>query len=103
MALFKGSAVIEIPKVQQQISKITKKSGQFLQCGLYNPCDQYEHFYNIYIDCSSPQLIGDNYCDDVTNTPECNFDGGDCCKVGGVNKTKPDSSLFQLVEIGNIP
>merc|ERR1719277_2296636 len=23
--------------------------------------------------------IGDDYCDDMNNNPECNFDGGDCC------------------------
>ena len=23
--------------------------------------------------------IGDGYCDDITNIPECNHDGGDCC------------------------
>ena len=24
-------------------------------------------------------MIGDGYCDDVVNTPECNYDNGDCC------------------------
>jgi hypothetical protein len=24
-------------------------------------------------------LVGDGYCQDLTNTAECNFDGGDCC------------------------
>ena len=24
-------------------------------------------------------IYGDGFCDDVTNTPECNYDGGDCC------------------------
>ena len=24
-------------------------------------------------------LIGDGYCNDIINVPECNFDGGDCC------------------------
>ncbi len=23
--------------------------------------------------------IGDSFCDDETNTEECDFDGGDCC------------------------
>ena len=23
--------------------------------------------------------IGDDYCDDNSNNPECNYDGGDCC------------------------
>ena len=25
------------------------------------------------------QLVGDGYCNDETNNPNCNFDGGDCC------------------------
>ena len=24
-------------------------------------------------------MIGDGFCNDETNNPECNFDGGDCC------------------------
>ena len=23
--------------------------------------------------------VGDGYCDDATNIPACNYDGGDCC------------------------
>merc|ERR1712091_300073 len=30
-------------------------------------------------DCAAAQWFGDNYCDDENNTPECGFDGGDCC------------------------
>ena len=26
-----------------------------------------------------PSWIGDGFCDDINNNPECNFDGGDCC------------------------
>ena len=29
--------------------------------------------------CETPDLVGDSYCDDLTNTGECNYDGGDCC------------------------
>ena len=29
-------------------------------------------------------LVGDGYCNDDTNNPDCNFDGGDCCG-GNVN------------------
>ena len=28
--------------------------------------------------CEKSNWIGDGYCDDFTNTPDCNFDGGDC-------------------------
>merc|ERR1711976_153641 len=29
--------------------------------------------------CAKPEYMGDGHCGDETNTPECNFDGGDCC------------------------
>ena len=29
--------------------------------------------------CSNIGWVGDGYCDDSTNNPECNYDGGDCC------------------------
>ena len=34
------------------------------------------------IGCSVPSYqiwVGDGYCDDDTNTAECQWDGGDCC------------------------
>jgi len=30
-------------------------------------------------DCFAPHWVGDTICDDGNNTPECGFDGGDCC------------------------
>merc|ERR1712223_1070818 len=30
-------------------------------------------------ECAIPQWAGDSYCDDENNTPDCAFDGGDCC------------------------
>jgi hypothetical protein len=29
--------------------------------------------------CKYPTLISDGICDDLPNTEECQFDGGDCC------------------------
>ena len=29
--------------------------------------------------CEIPSYVSDGYCDDHTNTGECNYDGGDCC------------------------
>ena len=29
--------------------------------------------------CENPTWIGDGYCDDINNNPECSYDGGDCC------------------------
>ena len=31
--------------------------------------------------CPQPSWVGDGYCDDTTNTAECNYDGGDCCGI----------------------
>ena len=28
--------------------------------------------------CELILWVGDGYCDNATNTPECNYDGGDC-------------------------
>ena len=36
-------------------------------------------------DCPKPSWIGDLHCDDLTNIPQCSFDGGDCCKVDPPN------------------
>ena len=29
--------------------------------------------------CENSLKVGNGYCEDETNTPECNYDGGDCC------------------------
>ena len=29
--------------------------------------------------CDNISLVGDNICNDETNTAVCNYDGGDCC------------------------
>merc|ERR1711976_896101 len=43
-------------------------------------CNECECFDNdIEIVCEVPDWFADGYCDDENNTPECDFDGGDCC------------------------
>ena len=37
-------------------------------------------FKNAKTDNCKLQWQGDGECDDVNNTPECDYDGGDCCK-----------------------
>ena len=39
------------------------------------------YFVNAYIflDCENPQDVGNGFCDDYNNKPECNYDSGDCC------------------------
>lgn len=47
-------------------------------CSLFFPFDDFD-----YSNCtvSRPCWLGDDYCDyGLYNTPECNYDGGDCCK-----------------------
>lgn len=34
------------------------------------------------VQCTDPDFKMDAYCDDDNNTPECDYDGGDCCGVG---------------------
>ena len=29
--------------------------------------------------CENPSEVANGFCNDETNIPECNFDGGDCC------------------------
>jgi hypothetical protein len=31
--------------------------------------------------CNDIALVGNNFCSDETNNPNCNYDGGDCCAV----------------------
>ena len=32
------------------------------------------------LDCDSgSEYVGDDYCDDISNTEKCGWDGGDCC------------------------
>ena len=48
-----------------------------------NILDRYCGFLNFgnsfHLGCFNPSLVGDGYCDDVTNSLDCNYDGGDCC------------------------
>ena len=30
-------------------------------------------------ECFYPEYALDDYCDDLNNVPECNYDGGACC------------------------
>ena len=33
----------------------------------------------LFSGCPHPHWIGDGFCNDKTNTAECDYDGGDCC------------------------
>ena len=48
-------------------------------------------------------MIGDGFCDDETNNPECNFDGGDCCGLCIVkNRCSQCTCLQSEVTVANI-
>ena len=47
--------------------------------GFYDGTDSFLAYCN-------PYHYGDGYCDDYLNTPECNYDGGDCCISGHVEQ-----------------
>ena len=36
-------------------------------------------FFETIADCPTPLIVGDGFCNDETNNPDCNYDGGDCC------------------------
>ena len=39
-----------------------------------------ENYHGLLIsDCTNFILIGDGFCNDITNNVDCGFDGGDCC------------------------
>lgn len=42
--------------------------------------------------CYYPSYMGDGYCDSYTNTPNCDWDGGDCCYSTCVDSTYTCSS-----------
>ena len=35
--------------------------------------------FSWFADCPYLELIGDGFCNDETNSENCNYDGGDCC------------------------
>ena len=46
-------------------------------------------FINI-LGCETPEIVDDNDCNDISNIPLCNYDGGDCC---GVNLQNCDDCI----------
>ena len=68
---------------------VTKNEGKmfaqkFLLCTYFFICTQ-TYSFNSNHRCSNspadcpPGWISDGFCDDCHNTPQGNFDGGDCC------------------------
>ena len=49
------------------------------------------------LECVYPLWVADGFCDDVTNTEECGFDGGDCC-LEEINTVSNNASLATCEE-----
>ena len=47
--------------------------------------------------CDNVAMVGNGFCNDETNNPSCNYDGGDCCVVNA-NKTVCSECACLLVE-----
>ena len=53
--------------------------------------------------CHSPSWVGDNFCDDETNTVKCNYDGGDCCGANSDHSFCTYCVCFADIENAPIP
>ena len=50
-----------------------------LHCEYLFLADDSSWYKNVPISGCNGPLVGDGYCHDETNNPDCNYDGGDCC------------------------
>ena len=51
--------------------------------------------------CAKPDWVGDEFCDDFTNNPECTYDGGDCCRPDVDTKYCQECQCFNYWVGGN--
>ena len=49
-----------------------------------------------FSDCDNAALIGNGFCNDETNNPDCNYDGGDCCVVNTNTDSCSDCSCLLI-------
>ena len=47
--------------------------------------------------CDNVALVGNGFCNDETNNPDCNYDGGDCCVVNA-NTNVCSECVCHLIE-----
>ena len=47
--------------------------------------------------CDNVALVGNGFCNDDTNNPDCNYDGGDCCVVNA-NTNACSECVCHLIE-----
>ena len=77
---------IKAKRFRWNIPQYTYGDNQFgIQFPVITFCDKLPEYKNILGEdcgqkvCVHKDWIGDGFCDDLTNTPGCNYDGGDCC------------------------
>ena len=46
--------------------------------------------------CHNVALVGNGFCNDETNIPDCNFDGGDCCAMNANTSTCADCACLLI-------
>ena len=56
----------------------------------------YNHFF-LVPGCNNVALVGNGFCDDETNNPDCNYDGGDCCAMNA-NTNSCSDCVCHLIE-----
>lgn len=88
--------------------KHAKKAAQ-LRLGhvKLNRDDDYEYEYDYYYDYDYDEdiapcydsWIGDGWCDDLNNKPECDYDGDDCC----TDVAQYYCSVCECIEQSNTP
>ena len=64
-------------EVETVLNWVKENSG--CNCGECNPTAAPTNPPTEGPGCCRPQWIGDGECDDINNTKECQWDGGDCC------------------------
>ncbi len=79
--------------ISSQVLSIAARAKQFVLLKLNHSTVTYtfelfqrlQHSWFVYLtanllaQCSKLNYLQDGYCDDITNIPECLYDGGDCC------------------------
>ena len=57
----------------------------------------YINFFFLVPVCDNVALVGNGFCNDETNNPDCNYDGGDCCIVNA-NINSCSECVCHLIE-----
>jgi len=90
------SAPVSVATAKPVAPKTSSPTSSTASCSSYLQ-KKYYSWYNYY-----QAQVGDGSCTEQTNIPECNYDGGDCCKSTCVSKWCP-TSQFDYWGYSNYP